>query len=302
MEITQLYATYIRQADRLIDQLGVREELVQNDTVCLQVPTDERYLQVKQELLSLGTLISESRINGRLIAVVELAEPLSDSGWTASFVELPQPKTGTESDGVRHLQFVTRTGIDRFRNKFPHLAFDERGNPRNRLLEISAPEATIRFHDKSMGAVIAEESSSSAITLVRSQRLSTVAEYAYASTAPADTRLVFLAGSCPLNADGSTTNLGDFSGQAAKCIENLRIALDDAGATIESVLSTRVLVASSEQKNLVAAWEIVRDAFGDHDVPSTLMGVTALGYDGQLVEVEAVAAASAEGTKGSSDR
>lgn len=34
---------------------------------------------------------------------------------------------------------------------------------------------------------------------------------------------------------------------------------------------------------------VVRDAFGDHDVPSTLMGVTVLGYHDQLVEIEAVA-------------
>jgi hypothetical protein len=41
---------------------------------------------------------------------------------------------------------------------------------------------------------------------------------------------------------------------------------------------------------LVTAWEVVRDAFADHDVPSTLMGVTVLGYAGQLVEIEAIAA------------
>jgi hypothetical protein len=35
---------------------------------------------------------------------------------------------------------------------------------------------------------------------------------------------------------------------------------------------------------------VVRDAFGEHDVPSTLMGVTVLGYRDQLVEIEAVAA------------
>jgi hypothetical protein len=40
----------------------------------------------------------------------------------------------------------------------------------------------------------------------------------------------------------------------------------------------------------VAAWKVVRDAFGDHDVPSTLMGVTVLGYADQLVEIEGVAA------------
>lgn len=67
-------------------------------------------------------------------------------------------------------------------------------------------------------------------------------------------------------------------------------ALAAAGAMVEDVISTRVFVASSARADLVAAWEVVRDAFGEHDVPSTLMGVTVLGYDDQLVEVEAVAA------------
>ncbi|MGW7292593.1 RidA family protein [Streptomyces xiamenensis] len=130
----------------------------------------------------------------------------------------------------------------------------------------------------------------SAVTLIRSAALSDAAEYAYAATAPAGARLIFPAGSCPLNKDGSTAAIGDHAGQAAVCVENLRIALAAAGASLEDVISTRVLVASSRQADLVAAWEVVRDAFGDHDVPSTLLGVTVLGYDDQLVEIEAVAA------------
>lgn len=129
-----------------------------------------------------------------------------------------------------------------------------------------------------------------AVTLIRSASLSGVAEYAYAATAPADARLIFLAGSCPLDADGATVAVGDVRAQAARCVENIRTALADAGAQLTDVISTRVLVASARQADLVAAWEVVRDAFGEHDVPSTLMGVTVLGYDDQLVELEAVAA------------
>jgi enamine deaminase RidA (YjgF/YER057c/UK114 family) len=129
-----------------------------------------------------------------------------------------------------------------------------------------------------------------AITLIRSASLSSVAEYAYAATAPAQSRLIFLAGACPLNEDGSTAAIGDYVGQAAKALKNMRTALADAGASLEDVLSTRVLVASTRQEDLVAAWEVVRDWFGDHDPPSTLMGVTVLGYKDQLVEIEAVAA------------
>lgn len=129
-----------------------------------------------------------------------------------------------------------------------------------------------------------------AVTLIRSQALSGVAEYAYAATAPAESRLIFLAGSCPLNSDGTTFGIGDYAAQAAKCIENMTVALADAGAALDDVIVTRVLVASAEQRDLVAAWDVVRDAFGDHDVPSTLIGVAALGYDHQLVEIEATAA------------
>ena len=84
--------------------------------------------------------------------------------------------------------------------------------------------------------------------------------------------------------------MGDYAGQAAKAFENMRTALADAGASVKDVLVTRVLVASGRQEDLVAAWEVVRDSFGEHDVPSTLMGVTVLGYRDQLVEIEAVAA------------
>ncbi|MFE1904287.1 RidA family protein [Streptomyces gardneri] len=129
-----------------------------------------------------------------------------------------------------------------------------------------------------------------AVTLIRSAALSDVAEYAYAATAPAESRLIFLAGACPLNEDGSTAAIGDYAGQALKAVENMQAALTAAGASLQDVISTRVLVASDRRGDLVAAWEVVRDAFAEHDVPSTLMGVTVLGYKDQLVEIEAVAA------------
>ena len=129
-----------------------------------------------------------------------------------------------------------------------------------------------------------------AVTLIRASALPDAAQYAYAATAPKEARLIFLAGACPLNDDGSTAAVGDYPGQAAKCIETLKGALAAAGADLNDVISTRVLVASNRQRDLVTAWEVVRDAFAAHDVPSTLLGVTVLGYDDQLVEIEAVAA------------
>jgi hypothetical protein len=51
-------------------------------------------------------------------------------------------------------------------------------------------------------------------------------------------------------------------------------------------------IAATQRGDLVAAWEVVEAAFGDHDAPSTLLGVTVLGYPDQLVEIEAVAVAA----------
>jgi enamine deaminase RidA (YjgF/YER057c/UK114 family) len=128
------------------------------------------------------------------------------------------------------------------------------------------------------------------VSLIRSADLSDTAEYAYAATAPVGARLVFLAGACPLNLDGTTAGVGDYAAQATKSMENLLIALRAAGAELTNVINTRILVVSSRQTDLVEAWTVIRKAFGDHDAPSTLMGVSALGYTDQLVEIEAVAA------------
>jgi enamine deaminase RidA (YjgF/YER057c/UK114 family) len=88
---------------------------------------------------------------------------------------------------------------------------------------------------------------------------------------------------------GLVVGPGDFAGQAQKCVDNLLAALAAAGASLTDVLSTRVLVASSDRADLGLAWKVVHERFGDHDVPSTLIGVAALGYPEQLVEIEATA-------------
>jgi len=72
----------------------------------------------------------------------------------------------------------------------------------------------------------------------------------------------------------------------------MELALGAATASITDVIFTRVLVATNDRENLRSVWAVVAERFGDHDVPSTLVGVTVLGYRDQLVEIEAVAAVS----------
>jgi enamine deaminase RidA (YjgF/YER057c/UK114 family) len=127
------------------------------------------------------------------------------------------------------------------------------------------------------------------VELVRSDALTDEVPYAYAAVV-GEGSLVFTAGACPLDDEGRVAALGDVAGQAALAMANLEQALAAAGATLSDVAKSTVYVATADRDDLVAAWQVVRAAFGEHDAPSTLLAVPLLGYDGQLVEVEAVAA------------
>ena len=130
--------------------------------------------------------------------------------------------------------------------------------------------------------------------LVQATGLATAVPYSYAAVVPAGARLVFLAGACPLDADGRTVAVGDVAGQAAVCVENMRVALAASGAEPTDVVFVRVLVASASRDDLAAAWDVVHESFGSHEPPGTLQGVTVLGWRDQLVEVEAVAAVAVQ--------
>ena len=142
-----------------------------------------------------------------------------------------------------------------------------------------------------VGAMTAPDS---VVRLVRSSALTDTAPYAYAATTHGPARLVFAAGACPLDAEGATVAPGEIAAQARQCVANLVTALAESGARLTDVVYTRVLVATTVREDLVAAWTVVHDAFGEHEVPSTLHGVTVLGYPDQLVEIEAVAALPAD--------
>jgi enamine deaminase RidA (YjgF/YER057c/UK114 family) len=136
------------------------------------------------------------------------------------------------------------------------------------------------------------ETVTTGIQLVRSSSLFSGAPYAYAAQAPPGSRFVFLAGACPLDTDGNTVGPGDYVLQAQTALDNMELALAAAAASVRDVIFTRVLVATSDRDDLRSVWTVVAERFADHDVPSTLVGVTVLGYRDQLVEIEAVAALS----------
>ena len=100
--------------------------------------------------------------------------------------------------------------------------------------------------------------------------------------------LVFTAGQVPLDSRGELVGTGDHRAQAEQVLRNLLSALAVASARPEDVIKTTVYVvgASHEAQNVV--WQAVQDS-PVGAAPSTLVGIALLGYQGQLVEIEAIA-------------
>ena len=97
------------------------------------------------------------------------------------------------------------------------------------------------------------------------------------------------AGGVPLDADGTLVGPGDYAEQTRRVIANLLAALEAGGATPGDVAKTTVYVVTAHLRGpLGDVWEVVRSS-PLAGAPSTLVGVSTLGYEGQLVEIEAIA-------------
>jgi enamine deaminase RidA (YjgF/YER057c/UK114 family) len=99
--------------------------------------------------------------------------------------------------------------------------------------------------------------------------------------------LVFTAGACPLDEEGRVVAPGDFERQAVQTVENLLAALAEHNVGPGALLKTTVFVAGEKRADLVRVWDAISPLLGR--APSTLLGVSLLGYPDQLVEIEAIA-------------
>jgi enamine deaminase RidA (YjgF/YER057c/UK114 family) len=100
--------------------------------------------------------------------------------------------------------------------------------------------------------------------------------------------ILFSAGACPLDGKGNLVAPGDPATQAIAALENLRAVLSRHGAGLEHLVRTTIYVVGGHD-DLVRVWEVISTALRPQRPPSTLLGVSLLGYDGQLVEIDGIA-------------
>lgn len=78
------------------------------DHICYRCSTKEEYIQVIQDLTSLGNeLLVEGMIGGRPIATIALTTPIVYKHWSIPCIEVPCPKEGREyTSGFEHIEMV----------------------------------------------------------------------------------------------------------------------------------------------------------------------------------------------------
>jgi enamine deaminase RidA (YjgF/YER057c/UK114 family) len=106
-------------------------------------------------------------------------------------------------------------------------------------------------------------------------------------------RLAHLAGQCPLDLGGKLVGEpGDFAAQTDQVIANCLAVLAAAGAQPSDVVRSIIYVVSPDSTVLSAVWDqLTASALAPaFTTASTLLGVAALGYTGQLIEIDLTAA------------
>ena len=132
-----------------------------------------------------------------------------------------------------------------------------------------------------------------AITRLNHERLHQTAGYAHVTIVDSG-QLAILAGQCPLDRDAQLVGPGDILAQVDQVVANATEALEAAGTRAENVVRSVIYVVSEDSGVLSSVWDrLTGSGIGPaFTTASTLLGVAALGYRGQLVEVQLTAAMS----------
>ena len=97
--------------------------------------------------------------------------------------------------------------------------------------------------------------------------------------------VVAVSGTAPLGPDGRTVARGDAAGQARRCLEIIKEALERAGTSLDQVIRTRTLLTRIEDWQAVAS--VHGEVFGAIRPANTVMQVSRFIDPDWLVEFEA---------------
>ena len=126
------------------------------------------------------------------------------------------------------------------------------------------------------------------LQLINPEDLPTPSTYTHVIVA-AGSRMVFIAGQEPEDAQGNLVGPGDLASQARQVFANLGRALAAAGAHPEQVAKITIYVVHHRPEYLPVIEQARLRLFGDHKPADTVVGVETLARPGYLIEVDAIA-------------
>src|SRR5438034_10256442 len=97
--------------------------------------------------------------------------------------------------------------------------------------------------------------------------------------------IIAVAGTAPIGPDGKTVGKGDAAAQARRCIEIIRNALEQAGASLSDVIRTGILLTRRGDWERVG--HIHGEFFGNIRPANTVIQITRFIDPDWLVEIEA---------------
>ena len=133
---------------------------------------------------------------------------------------------------------------------------------------------------------------------IRSDRKPPMGNWTYGTKAEIKpgTKLLFLAGAVPMDANGNIVGVGDLKAQYKQCIENIKIVLEAEGATLHDIVLENKYTTDVAGLMRLGEWrtkeypEIKGKEVGDQTgAPGLTAGVTRLCDPDQLIEVQVMA-------------
>ena len=160
MDFYQKASQFLNSFTSELDRTGLSIDIEEIDHLCLRVTNLSEYESWKAELAGLGTLLTESYINGRPIAVFKLLRPIKSADYWIDVIELPAPKPGRSySFGFEHIEAVCKFPLENLLARRSELPFslDNFHAPINRDVQLKLASGLVKFHDQSLEEIIKDE-------------------------------------------------------------------------------------------------------------------------------------------------
>ena len=160
-ELPNQAQAFLEEIDLLATQKQIQLQSCQIDHICWRCSSEENYLKAKQKFESLGALLIESMISGRLIATYKLHKALVYKNISVDVVEVAAPKTGSPfEEGFEHAEIVINKSFKDFTSDYPELVFDWSAtdktiNPELKLALNS--KYALKYHHQTLESIIALE-------------------------------------------------------------------------------------------------------------------------------------------------